>query len=67
MSSVVGDADLSPFFYVHRVSQRVTEAASALIVGLPLNHRAAMPAQEPNGQARRGPLVFGPSGVRHPT
>jgi hypothetical protein len=66
MSSVVGDADLPPFFYFHRVNQRVTEAALALIVGRALNHGSTMPAHERNGLGPPGLLGLGPS-VRHPT
>jgi hypothetical protein len=92
MSSVVGDADAPLFFYFHRVNQSVTEAASALVVGRPLNDGPGMSAHERNDLGRPGPstfrgsvpvaspggrtaaltrligpLVFGPSGVRHPT
>jgi hypothetical protein len=67
MSSVVGDADPPPFFYLHRVNQRVAGAASALIVCRPLNDGTAVSAHEQNGQVGPGPLVLGPSRVRHPT
>jgi hypothetical protein len=67
MSSVVGDADVPPFFYFHRVNQSVTEAASALMVSLPLNDGTAMSAHERNALGSAGPsILHGPVPVASP-
>jgi hypothetical protein len=67
MSSVVGDADVPLFSYLHGVNQSATEAAPALVVGRPLNDGTPMSAHERSALGWPGLLVSGPSGVRHPT
>ena len=67
MSSVVGDADVALFFYVHRVNQSVTQAAPAHIPSLPPRDGTEMSALERNGLGRSGPLLVGPPGAWRPT